>query len=569
MRLLRYRTVSRSAVFILGCISVVAIAGEAVATQTLRLGQALQGRITDTRRRVEYRLHIAETGVYDIRADKSGSSQIDPKVTIYHNREVIATNDNYYETVNARIIMELAGRRTYRVVVESSGRTTGAYWVTAHRREEEETRVLSTEDLGPVLVNQTRSSEIDPGETHEYTFHSTTEQDAAIIVTPVAGSSLQPHIVLIRDGQQVADVFLSGGNPDAVIQRHMQPGHFTIQISGITNTSGAYELRIDAPQRRIEHTLGVRSRRAGRLARYEEHYYRLQVENTAKTVEIGTRLNRRSGLDPRLTISTESGEVLVQDDNDGEGRNAKITTRLNPGWYIVAVASVGETSGSYSIYTTEVEDRQGGMISLNEIRTGMLGPGEAHEYRFRTTEFSSVEIIVEQAGAFTLDPIIELQNARSERLTEDDNGAGGQNAKLALVYVKGLYKVIVRGVGGTSGDYRIRVRQLGVDRRGPLRVNTPVTASLEADIYHRYNFYSRGVGKVVLRGVAAAGDTELDLKIFVTNADGTRIIGNDDNSGGGLNPLLVTSVPKGRCHVYIYGRNATTGSYTLNMQRSD
>ena len=244
------------------------------------------------------------------------------------------------------------------------------------------------------------------------------------------------------------------------------------------------------------------------------------------------------------------GELIAADDDGGQGLNSFIQGFVLPadGEYVIVVRSVGDTGvGTYEVtLLPALVSTFLGQIDAPSIVSENLAAGETgHLFRFDLAEFNNVKISV---TSDEFDTFVELfaGSDPSDRLLEnsvalDDDGGEGLNSLLDLPLSAGSYLIEVRSFGsGASGAYTLEVDLQPAaddeDAGGPITIfpGDEFDGFLDPDgDIDEFVFFGNS-GEVFDLGLESA-----DFDAFLELETGGEIIVVDDDSGEGLNSLLL------------------------------
>ena len=205
-------------------------------------------------------------------------------------------------------------------------------------------------------------------------------------------------------------------------------------------------------------------------------------------------------------------------------------------------------------------------IGADATQASIERAGETDIYRF----------VVRTAGTYIIetegptDVVMSLfgPNSDTALVTEDDDSGGDRNARIASRLSAGTYFVRVRHYQPASiGSYRIAVRSERPQAPLPeIQVNgTAIQGNIEAvnesDIY---TFTAETTG---LYTIVTSGNTDTFLTLFGPNSQ-TRLIVTDDDSGPGLNSMIVADLVAGVYFVRVrHFSPAGTGAYRISINR--
>lgn len=199
-------------------------------------------------------------------------------------------------------------------------------------------------------------------------------------------------------------------------------------------------------------------------------YHRLTLSGrTAVTITM-----RSGDFDAYLVLADASGGVIESDDDGAGGTNGRITRTLDAGTYHVIANSLTRSTGAYTLAVegTAAAAQASGACALTTSRPvievgqtirGSLGASScvrgdgsyADVYRLVITRAQTVTLTM-RSGAF--DAYLSLRDASDALVGNDDDGAGGTDARLSARLQPGTYYIFANTLrGGDTGDYTIQV----------------------------------------------------------------------------------------------------------------
>ena len=331
----------------------------------------------------EYSFRPSSSGTIVITANKSGSSSLDPKVTLMRGSTQVGMDDDGGGDRNARLQVSVNGGTSYKVLVSGFGTTSGSYRLNIESQGGggSSSSDENVNDRGSIRVGQTRTGNLAGNEVHEYTFRSNSSQTVVITANKIS-STLDPKVALLRNGNQIAMDDDGGGDRNSRLEQNVSRGTYTIRVSTFGSTSGRYRLRIEgAEDTDYAGTLSFGSSQNGSLGQNEEHSYRFNVSSSGEVVITANKASG-SSLDPRLTLLDSDGEQIGFNDDGGGDRNALLTAELDRGTYTVVVSGFGTTSGRYILRAERgASSASRGSLSIGSSRSGNLSAGETDSYR--------------------------------------------------------------------------------------------------------------------------------------------------------------------------------------------
>jgi hypothetical protein len=171
--------------------------------------------------------------------------------------------------------------------------------------------------------------------------------------------------------------------------------------------------------------------------------------------------------DPVLTLYDAEGNQVAIDDDGGTGANSHLTfAPVAGGAYFAAISSYGSAgAGRYAVrvfdrdvpsdaYTDETIDA-GGDDRLSRIDM----PGDLDSYRVELEAGVRYVIDVRGQGDHPLaDPYLAILDAEFERVTSDDDGGDGLDARVRFTpESSGTYYIQASGLGGSTGWYQVSI----------------------------------------------------------------------------------------------------------------
>ncbi|QZH74498.1 MAG: pre-peptidase C-terminal domain-containing protein [Erythrobacter sp.] len=316
-----------------------------------------------------------------------------------------------------------------------------------------------------------------------------------------------------------------------------------------------------------------------------------------------------SDLDPIVTVTdAATGDVIAEDDDSGGELNSRVRIRGEEGRRIVISVDsfdatwveAGETyGGSFDLRlsTSAFTAPQTRAVTYGARETGSFN-GEPHLFTFRANAGDMIQVALLSEGS--LDPYLELQDARGETIAFDDDGGNGLNSLITHVFDEaGTYTIAAQGYGESTGDYTLRIRE----RREamaqlPLQVigiGDPATGELAApyltgtvmpsSILYQLSDAAkaairRGNGEVTIRMNAMEGGDpdfggEIDpfIELGFDTPLGFAVTMSDDDGSGSLNSMLpvdlglIADQPGllDMLRIRVQGFGGSGGAYTLEI----
>ncbi|MEM8806396.1 MAG: trypsin-like peptidase domain-containing protein [Cyanobacteria bacterium P01_G01_bin.38] len=314
------------------------------------------------------------------------------------------------------------------------------------------------------------------------------------------------------------------------------------------------------------------------------------------TVGIVSRLDQTRGLiqtDAAINPGNSGGPLL---NSQGEliGVNTSIfTTEASQGnigiGFAIATDQVrpfiaAVQNGSAST-TASSRPRQGGRppetISLNGQSSGRL---DSSSNLFADNSYFNVYRFEGQAGqrvaiemsSQQIDPYLILVGPNQEDLGQDDDSAGGVNARLETTLpANGTYLILANSYAANEeGNYEIQLSSLGgagqpsqanrylLEETGRLEPGDPQLR--DGSFYDEFAFEGQAGQQVII----SLTSSDFDTYLFLADEAGNQIAENDDLSGSSTNSEIVVTLPRqGLYRVVANAYDAQgQGSYRLSIR---
>jgi len=399
----------------------------------------------------QYTLSAARPIELVITANKVPGSSLDPKVTLRNAAGTeVGSDDDSGGDNNARLVTQVAAGE-YRIVISAYGTTAGGYVLAVN-----EVRAVSR---GPIGIGESRASQLEQGgrdayqlsvprgadlvisankvtapasvtmgpgrmqtmgtiyssgQIDRYPYQVSAMQPTTIRVDKLAGSSLDPKVMVYDAmGNQIASDDDGGEGLNCLLSQTLSPGTYTVGVTTAGSSTGAYMLLI----------------------------------------EPGTPNN----LDPKVSLRSSSGTEIGADDDSGGDKNARLVRRVEPGFYEIVVSAYGTTAGSYTLSVSEAVAQNMGTITLGGSRSGSLSGGERHTYTLSVPQTTGVTIDLMKSGDSSIDPELALRTGAGTDVATDDDGGEGVNSRIMQTLQPGMYQVVAMGHGASSGAYQLNV----------------------------------------------------------------------------------------------------------------
>jgi hypothetical protein len=326
------------------------------------------------------------------------------------------------------------------------------------------------------------------------TIHASDDRDWFAVNAPATGiltaetsGSLDTMMEVYNDsGTRISSDDDSGEGMNARVTFSAQAGRrYVIMVRGYSSNTGSYRFHIAAetvsdeafePNNSREQatplTLGAEGGLRAFLTSGDEDWYRAEVPSGGARVTIYTE----SSIDTFLTVYDANGSRIAEDDDSGEGNNARLTVNLPEGPFYIKVTPYTGTGfsgsqGNYTLFTRIQEPAaQDAYEPDNQIQQAKdIEPGQTQTRNFSDAgDVDWVRLRIAGAGHYViraqgvenprLDTYIELLNTGEEVIGEDDDGGSSYDACLRIQLQPGTYYIKVSTLEqDPAGNYTLSV----------------------------------------------------------------------------------------------------------------
>ncbi|MDR2516606.1 MAG: PPC domain-containing protein [Spirochaetaceae bacterium] len=323
------------------------------------------------------------------------------------------------------------------------------------------------------------------------TIHAADDRDWFLIVSPVTvmltaetSGSLDTMMELYNEeGTRVASDDDGGEDTNARITFNAEAGkRYVAMIRGYSSHTGAYRFQVfpetiadeavepnNTREQATAITLNEESGFRAFLFSGDEDWYRAEVPSGGALVTVYTE----GALDTFLTIYDANGGRLAEDDDSGDGNNARVTVNLPEGaFYIKASLYSGSSSrGVYTLFTRVREpaaqdayepDNQ--LSQAKDIEVGQnqtrnfTGAADIDWARIRITQAGRYGIRARGASGTEQDTYLELLDSSEEVIAEDDDSGDTYDAYISVDLQPGTYYIKVSTLDrDPAGNYVLSV----------------------------------------------------------------------------------------------------------------
>ncbi len=458
--------------------------------------------------------------------------------------------------------------------------------------------------IGELVSGQNRISQFTvPEERHVYTLAASAGLILNLRMTRISGS-IDPVIHLYDpDGNEVTMDDNSGGNRAAELRNIplTSDGLYSLQAWG-GGFTGQYQISHDLSDNPVAITPAVNPQptvtpyieppllpiqpaltgqplddhvlvlgaieRPGDFDRYP-----LEVSQ-GDVLTIGLLLAEGSSLVPTLEVyDIDGAQVIATTTLNGLALIAGLTASQT-GTYTVWVNGQNNTTGGYVIgYGSgwSFQDNRRGLTLPDQVYAGELNqPGQRDSWGI---DLNAGDVISAALSPLvtTLDPALQLVAPDGSLVASDDNSGGGRDSLIgsARAPVSGRYSLRVSAIGATTGSYTLIWRVVNLAPTATpapglipiLSVDDQVTGSA----YQFYRFYAPAGIRVQITVQAAPG-SGLDPVAALLAPDGT-VLAEGDDTPGGLNPLIIQTLPDAGTYTVRVNGYLSSGPFSLTADQ--
>ena len=435
----------------------------------------------------------------------------------------------------------------------------------------------------------------DPDSRLLYNYYDLTVSQPGVAEVRLSTTAFNTYLQLLDDSGAVvqADAY-GGGQGRAIVSQQLRAGNYTIQVYSLDDP-GAYTLdytftpqfpgdviclsyQADAGSV----TQGSLSGTSCRIVEGVSQVYSLVVPQDG-TLDI----DMQSGdFVPLLTLRDAKDNRIVNDDNFGNFTISHITADVPAGTYTV-VAATGGLPGGYA-FSWQVKPHaltpctKVQKLDVNSAYLGVFGEGSCHGangqpadyYEIATPADGTLAVVMQSE---VMDAFLTLQASDGTAMRWDDNGYGGADA-VVIQYLPGqTYRLEARATDAIAGGfYRMDVlyspgaRPAGCAPTGTASPGDtiPGAISFTSCQYPDATFadiYQLNVADTTALDLHLAS-TDFDAYLLVLDSKG-NVIGEDDNSDGGMNAVVSDIFDAGTYYVVAkpFRGNTASGKYVLRV----
>jgi hypothetical protein len=398
---------------------------------------------------------------------------------------------------------------------------------------------------------------------------------AGQVISVSLGSSTNAYLVLhdgsTGNGTTIASDDDSGPGTDALIVKVLAAGTYTIEattavagqlgsftVAARTNTAPCFAtLKLDKSTNGAWST----SCESQRFADTYAQYYTFTVpSDEVVTLSLGA-----DHIDPYMVLrygDTQLGTILAEDDNSGPVRNALIVLELPAGTYTLEATTVQPGQlGNFTISARTDTNPCFAKLPLDTLAKGKWTATCAsnfandHYAQFYAFTVPSPQIVTMSLSS-TTDPLLVLRLGATPIgavIATDNNSGAGTDSRIVMALDAGAYTLeATTAKVHETGSFQVAARTntspcfTAASLSGQIadQLTTDCTSTTFDDHYAKYYVVSVPTAQSITIQLASSFDNYLVLRGGPDMQLGP-IVAQDDNSGGGTNAKIATTLAPG------------------------
>lgn len=306
--------------------------------------------------------------------------------------------------------------------------------------------------------------------------------------------------------------------------------------------------------------ISIGEAKKGTIAPNEKHVYEFQIN--AKTMVVIDLKKDASNLDPYLTLQTEQGYVIQNDDDGGGDLNSKIISRLAPGRYKIVAGGLGTSSGAYELRLNATDIKS---IAIGDTVNDTLKDGQVKVYEFTLKSEGLVRIDGRRTDDSAFAPFIDLKSDLGNPIGNDLNSGTCACSELTAYLNPGTYVIFFKGYNDAGGSYALSLSRKEYKAQEFTSISAGETRRgwIFPDQKHTYDFTMPKSGFVMID--LMKDNSNLDAYLWLYNSAGLELA-SDDDGGGNLNSRLLKKLEAGSYKIIAGGLGNSSGKYALSVR---
>lgn len=461
--------------------------------ETLNVGTLVTGTLDDGTPRIAYQLTASRGAIMRLRLLRV-AGDLDPVLSIFDpSGALMLRRDDSQGTANVEVVVTFPNNGNYLLNVGRFGYELG---MTEGRYELSIERIgISSEEGSSLQYGISITNTITNTQPRLFYTFQANEGDIVNISMIRSSGTLDPYIQLLDPNRYeiAANDDADGSTKNALIQNLLieRSGTYIIvasrylEVAG--DSAGSFVLRVDEARNSglgnsqvAPASIIFNQTLVGALTpeRYQQ-FYRFEGRRDQLVTITMQRTQFAGQLDAYLILRNAAAEILIEDDDGGNGSNARISDFRLPADGIYTIVATrfegaeGETYGEYDLTLTDAGDAFG-TVSESVPRllygtsvTDTISDDDPESlFAFYGIAGERVIIAMDTTSG-NLDAVLELLDSQEVRMLRDDNSGFQDNARLDTVltysgvhYIRATRYEGTRVGSATAGTYRLSLTRI-------------------------------------------------------------------------------------------------------------
>ncbi|NBR07932.1 MAG: hypothetical protein EBT92_19515, partial [Planctomycetes bacterium] len=457
----------------------------------------------------------------------------------------------------------------------------------------------------------------------------TTASKLQIMQTAASGSALLSGLFVSSDN---GASWIAASQKGTLVELEVNPNStvdLLIWASGASGSTGAYNITTKIVTDDVGNTLATattvlldQSNISTTNATFnysgDQDVFKVTLNNSGTTL-FSVESSNDSLFDPKLTITSLSGQVIASDDDSGRGLGSLIVLEGTVGdtFYLTVSGILNSPNGvAYTLKTGDLPVDDAGnkpdasaaplpfnapvvvngkstqvAIENKTIRPAMPGIADFDVFQFTASDTGRFEISVSPAVGSPLAPSLNILASDGKTVLSSTSASAGK-AAFALPYLNKGDKVFVSvsGANSSEGDYTLKVETpvsvvdffansyngattglpigsitlSGTTNSGSLATTSMnIEAARDVDVF---SFTAKATGPVKVL-VSKTATSTIDTSISIMDASGKVVASNNDADRDTTNSASVFEVTANEVYyISVTGNSGTTGQYGIVLQ---
>lgn len=283
-----------------------------------------------------------------------------------------------------------------------------------------------------------------------------------------------------------------------------------------------------------------------------------------------------AALDLTWTLYSPTGQTLVSVDNGYAGNAELLTDQLltDTGLYVLEISDFFQVSGRYVLSLALAQEPLfggGGEIKIQQTLESTLPPNGRQNWIFTGNAGDLITAVLTPQDPF--DAILELYGPDGRQLVNLDEGYSGDAELFSGIELPqtGQYTLTVSSFAGNGGRYALSLDTGGDSTAnfydaGDLTYGETRSETFQPFEAHVWFFTGLAGDQITL--TAAPLDEDLDLDIWLLDAEANRLTAQDTAQVGGTETLTYTLPQDGQYLIFVREFFGKTGPYQISLTKN-